>query len=310
VHRARRNRVTAAPTESTVRTAAPPYGLRVSAPIVVTGATGTVGRPLVELLRATGAAVRPASRHPRDPDAVAFDFLDRSTRRAPFDGVESMFLLRPPDLTRVSRDLAPPLAFAQVLGLRHVVLLSVQGAGKVPVLPHAAVERWLRRSGLSWTFVRPSYFDQNLSGVFAADIRDRNQIVVPAGGGRAAFVDAHDVAAVAAAALLGPREHAGRAWTPTGPALTCDEIAVVLSDELGRRIRYQRPGLVAYARHAHDVLGLPPAMVAVTAALPGTARLGLAGFETGDVAAATGRPPTTFAEFAHRERAAWVGGPR
>jgi hypothetical protein len=58
------------------------------------------------------------------------------------------------------------------------------------------------------------------------------------------------------------------------------------------------------------VLGLPPAMVAVTAALPGTARLGLAGLETGDVAAATGRPPTTFAEFAHRERAAWVGGPR
>ena len=245
--------------------------------MLVTGATGTVGRSLVGLLRAAGAAVRPASRHPPDPDTVAFDFRDRSTWRTAFDGVEAMFLLRPPDLTRVSRDLAPPLAFAQVLGLRHVVLLSVQGAGKVPVLPHAAAERWLRRSGLSWTFVRPSYFDQNLTGDIAPDIRDRNQIVVPAGGVRTAFVDAHDVAAVAAAALLSPREHAGRAWTPTSPALTYDEVAVVLSAELGRRIRYRRPGLLTYARHARGVLGLPPAMVAVTAALHATARLGLAG---------------------------------
>jgi len=200
--------------------------------MLVTGATGTVGRSLVGLLRAAGAAVRPASRHPPDPDTVAFDFRDRSTWRTAFDGVEAMFLLRPPDLTRVSRDLAPPLAFAQVLGLRHVVLLSVQGAGKVPVLPHAAAERWLRRSGLSWTFVRPSYFDQNLSGSSSRT---------------------------------------------SGTALTYDEVAVVLSAELGRRIRYRRPGLLTYARHARGVLGLPPAMVAVTAALHATARLGLAG---------------------------------
>jgi uncharacterized protein YbjT (DUF2867 family) len=87
----------------------------------------------------------------------------------------------------MARDLAPPLSFAQVLGLRHVLLLSVQGAGKVPVLPHAAAERWLHRSGLSWTFVRPSYVDQNLSGVFVPDIRDRDAIVVPAGRGRTAW---------------------------------------------------------------------------------------------------------------------------
>jgi uncharacterized protein YbjT (DUF2867 family) len=129
-----------------------------------------------------------------------------------------------------------------------VVLLSVQGAGRVPVLPHAAAERWLRGSGLAWTFVRPSYFDQNLSGVFAPDIRDRDQIVVPAGGSRTAFVDAHDVAAVAAAALLDPGAHAGKVWTPTGPALTYDQVAAVLSTALGRPIRYRRPGMLAFAR--------------------------------------------------------------
>lgn len=141
-----------------------------------------------------------------------------------------MFLLRPPDIARVSRDLMPAVAFGRSVGLRHVVLLSVQGAGQVPVLPHAAAERWLRQSGLSWTFVRPSYFDQDLSGVFAPDIRERDEIVVPAGGSRTAFVDAHDVAEVAAAALLRPSAHTGRVHTPTGPALTYAEVAGLLSD--------------------------------------------------------------------------------
>ena len=101
--------------------------------VLVTGATGNVGRPLVDLLRAAGAVVRPASRHPADPDAVVFDFLDPSTWPGAFDGVESMFLVRPPDIARVSRDLVPSLAFAQRQGLKHVVLLSVQGAGIVAV---------------------------------------------------------------------------------------------------------------------------------------------------------------------------------
>ena len=250
---------------STGRTAGPPYRVRVSAPILVTGATGTVGRPLVGLLRAAGAAVRPASRHPPDPDTVAFDFRDRSTWRTAFDGVESMFLLRPPDLTRVSRGLAPRLAFAQALGLRHVVLLSVQGAGKVPVLPHAAAERWLRRSGLSWTFVRPSYFDQNLSGVFAPDIRPRPDV------------------------RRGRCRSQRRAGSP-------DPIPAPRSaDVCPPRSRRARPAARDGGGHRCP-------------ACHGPARAG--GFETEDVAAVTGRPPTTFAEFAHRERAAWDVGRR
>lgn len=114
----------------------------------------------------------------------------------------------------------------------------------------------------------------------AADIRDRGEIMVPAGRGRTAFVDALDVAAVAAAALLHPAAHAGRSWTPTGPALTYDQVATVLQT--------------------------PAPMAAVTTVLHTTAPLGLAGLETDDVAAVPGRPPTSFAEFAHRERAAWL----
>jgi uncharacterized protein YbjT (DUF2867 family) len=275
-------------------------------PILVTGATGNVGAPLVTLLRAAGAAVRPAARRPPPPDGVAFDFRDPSTWRAAFDRVEIVFLIRPPDVSDVRSDLLPALAVGRSMGLRHVVLLSVQGADRVPVLPHAGIERWLRRSGLDWTFLRPSYFDQNLSTVFAADIRERDLIAVPAGRGRTAFVDAHDVAAVAAAVLLDPAVHRRRAWTPTGPALSYDEVAGLLSVELGRRIRYSRPGIVGYARHARRWLDMPPSMIAITTVLHTTARLGLAASETDDVRTVTGRAPTTFAEFAHRERAVWL----
>jgi uncharacterized protein YbjT (DUF2867 family) len=186
------------------------------APILVTGASGNVGAPLVAILRGAGATVRPASRRPVRPGGVHFDFTDSTTWAAAFVGVRTLFLVRPPQPANIARDMVPALAAARHSGVRHVVLLSVQGAGRIPVLPHVALERWLRRSGMTWTFLRPSSFDQNLSTLFAADIRDRDQIMVPAGAGRTAFVDAQDVAAVAAAVLRNPAAHAGRIWTPRG----------------------------------------------------------------------------------------------
>ena len=116
---------------------------------------------------------------------VPFGSTAPATWTSAFAGVETMFLLRPPAISRASRrDLLPAVAAAQQAGLRHVVFLSLQGAQRNRVVPHAKVESWLRASGLGWTFVRPSFFTQNLSTTHAADIRDLDQIIVPAGGGR------------------------------------------------------------------------------------------------------------------------------
>lgn len=286
--------------------------------VLVTGATGNVGRHVVPGLVRFGAPVRAATPPSATPpstgpvtegliEQVAFDFTAPSTWDAAFAGVERMFLLRPPQLSQPGRDMVPALEAARRHGLQHVVLLSLQGAERNPVVPHAALERWLRASGLSWTFVRAAFFMQNLSTTHAADIRDRCEIVVPAGTGRTAFVDAVDVAAVATAALLDPATHAGRAWTPTGPeALSYEEVAAVLSGELGRSIRYTAPGATRYAVHARRRLEMPVPMVAVTTLIYTAARLGRAGGLTDDVRTVTGREPTRFAQFAHRERAAWA----
>lgn len=273
--------------------------------ILVTGATGTVGRVVARELLAAGATVRLASR--RGGDHVPLDFTDPATWASAFDGVRKMFLLRPPALGNVSRDLLPALAAAQEAGVDQVVFLSLQGAEKNRIVPHAMVERWLAQSGLRWTFVRASFFHQNLLTTHVSDIRDRDELVVPAGSGRTAFVDAEDVAAVAAAALLEPAAHAGRAWTVTGPrALSYHQIVELLSTELGRRIRYREPSVSRYVRHARHHLAMPWPMAAVTTAIYTTARLGLAAGLSSDVHAVLGRQPIDFAEFAHRERAAWL----
>jgi len=281
------------------------------APILVTGASGNVGRAVLRTLKASGADVRVSGRPGRaggdaSVGVVSFDFADPGTWSAAFRGVESMFLMRPPAIGNVRRDLLPAVGAARNLGVRHVVFLSLQGAERVKVVPLAAVENWLRSSGMSWTFVRASFFDQNLSTTQAKDIRDRDDITVPAGWGATAFVDADDVGAVAAAALLNPAAHAMKAWTVTGPrALTYQQIADILTTELGRPVRYSRPGLLRYVRHAHRKLGMTWGMVAVTAAIYTTARLGLAAGLTDDVRTVLGRDPVDFTEFAHRERRTW-----
>ena len=278
-------------------------------PVLVTGATGNVGAPVVAGLLTAGsqvrAGVRAGSSAVEGAEAVAFDFRDRDTWGPAFDGVRQMFLLRPPDVSDVQRDLLPAVEFGRRKGLEHVVFLSLQGADRNRVVPHAKVEAWLRASGLSWTFVRPSFFMQNLSTTHRVDVV-AGRLVVPAGHGRTAFVDALDVAAVAVEALQRPDAHIGKAWTPTGPeALTYGEVAAQLTAVLGRPVVYDRPGALRYALHARRRLGMPWGMVGVTTAIYTVARLGRAAGLTDDVRAVTGHGPRSFLEFARREAATW-----
>jgi uncharacterized protein YbjT (DUF2867 family) len=93
-------------------------------------------------------------------------------------------------------------------GRPQVVVLSVMGAGGNPLLPHHGMEGLVRRAGLRFSMLRPSFFMQNLSTTYRADIRDRGLIEVPAGDGRTSFIDVRDVAEVAAR-VLGRAEHLG-----------------------------------------------------------------------------------------------------
>ncbi len=284
-----------------------------SAQVLVTGAPGNVGTPLVRELLRLGASVRiaawdvPAARSEFGDavDVVPFDFRDPATFAA-FDAVERMFLLRPPAIADVDGVIVPALRAAAERGVRHVVFLSIQGAERNRIVPHRKIEDRLRSSGMAWTFVRAAYFMQNLSTTHASEVRELDEIWVPAGrNSRTAHVDARDVAAVAARALV-EDGHEGMAYTPTGAAaLTYDEIATILTAELGRPIRYADPSLLAFWRRLRH-RATSRAMVGVMLGIYTAARLGLAAGITDDVDRITGHPPIAFPAFAHDFRDAWI----
>jgi len=220
----------------------------------VTGASGTVGREVVRLLRAEGQTVRAAVRAGSPgltPDvglqAVAFDFGKRETYAAALHDVRAVFLLRPPAIADTKTYIDPFITAAAQAGVGHVVFLSLLGAERIPIVPHHHIEQSLVAAALPSTFLRPSFFMQNLSSEHRGAAR-RGIIAVPAGHGRTSFVDARDVAAVAARVLT-EEGHAGRAYPLTGAqALDYDEVAAVLSAVLGRRVIYTHPSVAGFVR--------------------------------------------------------------
>lgn len=274
--------------------------------IGVTGAPGNVGTPLVEALLARGARVRVLARRPEQAREVfgerrglefgELEFGNRTTYVAAFQGVERLFVTRPPQLSRVKRDMVPALDVALGAGVTQMVLLSLQGAEKNPVVPHAQLEKYLIGSGVSYTLLRPSFFMQNLTTTHLPELR-RGEVSVPAGRGRTSFIDVRDIADVAALVLTEPG-HAGQAYELTGSeALTYAEVARKFSAATGRPIRYTNPSPLAFFRHMR-ARGLPTAQVLVMEAIYAAARFGLAARVTPDTARLLNRSPRSFDDFA------------
>lgn len=270
--------------------------------VLVLGATGTAGEPLVDALRARDVVVRVATRRPAaardriddDTECVEFDFERPETWGATLEAVDRLFLLVPPSIgvARV-RDF---IDAAARVGVQQIAFLSILGADSLPVLPHRRIERHLERAALAWTTLRASWFMQNLSEIHRAEIVERDEIFVPAGDGPVSLTDARDVAAVAATVLCEPG-HENRAYDVTGPdALTFADVATAFSDVLDRRITYADPSRLAFAKRMYQ-RGYDPGFIAFMVAEYSVIRLGVAGRTTRDVARVLGREPRTVREF-------------
>ncbi|MCU0466373.1 MAG: SDR family oxidoreductase [Anaerolineae bacterium] len=287
-----------------------------TSPILVTGAPGNVGTEVVRELLKRGAAVRVAAFDPASAkqvfgdtvEVVGFDFLRPETFAAAFTGVERMFLVRPPTLSNVKRDIAPALDAAIAAGVKHIVFLSLQGVENNRVVPHYKIEQAILAAGVGYTFLRASFFMQNLSTTHKTEIRDRNEIAVPVGLGLTSFIDVRDIAAVAALTLT-EDGHADRAYTLTGPeALSYEQVAAKLSAVLGRTIRYTNPSIGSFLRQQRQE-GRAFGFALVMTALYTITRFGNAKSVTGEVERLLGRPPISFDQFARDSQAVWQPQP-
>ncbi|MDZ4766937.1 MAG: SDR family oxidoreductase [Chloroflexota bacterium] len=279
--------------------------------VLLMGATGNVGGEIVRQFpdreRLHAAVQRPtdAARLPvSDVRAVTFSFTTPETFTA-FEGVERVFLMRPPALSNVPRDIQPAIDAAVRAGVKQIVFLSLQGVEKLSFVPHAKIEAAIIASGIPYTFLRCGFFMQNLSTTHQAEIRDRDEIAIPAGRSKTAFIDVRDIAAVAVRVLTEPIG-ANQTLTLTGSAaLDYTTVAHILSATLGRTIRYTDPSILRYI-FQQRAAGSPWGYALVLTMLYTITRFGNAAEVSPNVERILGRAPITFEQYACDNSAAWM----
>jgi uncharacterized protein YbjT (DUF2867 family) len=277
--------------------------------IVVTGATGNIGRPLTQALAEAGRQVTAVSRHaaevPNGVRHVTADLAEPHSLKPALDGAEALFLLLSGDLHATGASPADIIREAADSGVRRVVLLSTLGVVTRPFgqtrIAMRALEDTVRESGLEWAVLRPGGFASNALW-WAESVRTQKVVAAPFGDIGVPVIDPADIAAVAAACLLDDR-HIGGAYELTGPeVITPRRQAEAIAAALGSPVtfheltRAEAEAAMSQSMPAElandtlDILGSPtPAEVRVSP----------------DVERILGRAPRPFADWATRNIAAF-----
>lgn len=272
--------------------------------IVVTGATGNIGRPLTQALVEAGAQVTAVSRHASAvPDGVrhvAADLASPASLEPALAGAKALFLLLSGDLHATGANPADVISAAATAGVRRVVLLSTLGVATRPFgttrIAMRTLEDTLRESGLDWVILRPGGFASNALW-WAESVRTRRTVAAPFGDTGVPIIDPADIAEVAAACLLDER-HNGGVYELTGPeVITPRRQTEAIAAALGTPVRFHeltraeaKAGMAQSmpAELADDTLDI------LSAPTPAELRISL------DVERVLGRAPRPFGEWAGR----------
>jgi uncharacterized protein YbjT (DUF2867 family) len=272
-------------------------------PVLVTGATGRIGRALVAHLLDAGVPVRALTRRPAEAglpaavEVVAGDFTVPESLEAALQGVGAVFLLwtAPPGT-------APAVIERLASHTRRVVFLSSPHQTPHPFFQqpnpmarfHAEVERLIAATGLASTIIRPGMFASNARFWWASAIRDGEVVRWPYGAAETAPVDERDVAAVAARALY-EDGHTGGDYVLTGPeSLSQAEQVNLIGTVLGRKIRFEELSPDEFRR---ETAGRWPGPVVDMLLAAWGATIGRPAFVTSTVSDVLGSPARTFRQW-------------
>ncbi len=277
--------------------------------ILITGASGNIGTPLVEALRLQGADFEiMRSKADATGSVRVASFSDASGLQSAFRGIGTLFVLLP--LVPNKLELATNVAnAAKAAGVKHIVRSS--GAGADPqaafALPklQGTIDRVFQDTGIATTFLRPAGFMQNYSGFMAGMVKAGTVYGATADAAQS-LIDVRDIAAVAATTLTNPQKHAGKAYTLTGgEALTDSQRVQILSEVLGRTVSFVEVSQEA-GRASMVQMGMPEKIVEWLDSLNAIVSAGYAGAISQDVQTLLGQAPIGFRQFANDYKRAWL----
>ena len=262
----------------------------VSGTILVLGATGKTGHRIVSRLEAKGHSVRRGSRSA----SPSFDWNNEAGWDDCLTGVEAVYINYSPDLAMpgATDSIQAFVNRAKEHAVKRLVLLSGRGEEEAQ-----ACERIVQDSGIDWTVVRASWFNQNFSEGAFVDMVQAGQITLPDVDTPEPFVDVDDIADVAVVALT-EAGHAGEVYEVTGPRLlSLADVAAELSAAAGRSIQYVPVPHDAFVNGVAES-GAPKEVVWMLDYLFATVLDGRNAYLTDGVQRALGREPKDFAEYA------------
>lgn len=220
--------------------------------ILLTGASGNIGQAVLRHFSPANpfplflSYRREVEKEPSQ-NYLFFDFDRLEESRASLEQTDILFLLRPPHISDVQGTFAPLIQICREAAVKHIIFLSVQGADTASFIPHAKIEKLILQSGIPYTFIRPSYFMQNLSTTLRKDIVEKDELFLPAGSAPFLWVDVDDIGKAIAKILQEPDKHHNRIYHITGlELLHFGDVAALLTFVLGRTIRYKSPNLLPF----------------------------------------------------------------
>lgn len=284
--------------------------------ILITGATGNVGRETIKKLLSNSngqfkiiAGVRELNKAKKllNYDKLSFtkfDFKNKKLIKDSLQDIDKILLIRPPAISKVKKYIYPVIKEAKNKDVKQIVFLSLQGVEKNPLVPHYRIEKFIKKEKIPYTFLRPSFFMQNLSTTHRKEIKENDEIYIPAGEGKTNFIDVRDIAEVASLVLT-EKNHKNKAYELTGnKALSYYEVADIFSEKLGRKITYKDPLVIKFFIRKKKE-GLSIGKILVMIGLYTVVRLGKADKTTKKVKSLLDRDPITFSEFVQEYKEVW-----
>lgn len=285
--------------------------------ILITGATGNVGLATLRLLNSRNypdieviAAVRDIDRA-RNVNGISnckfrlLEFDEPVTHTEALEDITKIVLIRPNQVSDVSRYIFPFLAKAERMGVKHIVFISIIGAERNRIFANHRMENHFKRLSIPSTVLRASLYMQNFASLHRHDIQVHDRINIPGGMGKVNFIDVRDIAEVIAEVLMNSG-HEYQAYELTGPeSIDFYQIAKMFTSELGREIRYTRPSVIRFVRQKlTDRKQVLPVVTLST--LYNAARIGKMNYKTDTVRHLTGHEPHCLRDFIHDYRDLWI----